>query len=404
MSLYVLVDENSNCPTFFKSGKILHGDIPSDIKRTWALNSLFANQKNVEYAQLFCQGESLTSVCPEKIKANFLILRKRMAAYQRSFRTCKIDTKEVCLYDLVPEDFVLEYSATKYSIVQSVFRNFEKPENHDFLVETARVFDKIAKRELNLDFAESIKIISDSKSLKFFRRLKSRKNVIYDIFGTKTGRVRTKRNSFGILGFDKAYRRVLKPNNDFFLELDFNGAELRVLLSLQGKEQPSGDIHDWNAEHIFQNASREDSKKQFWSWFYNPDFYDEKLDSVYDRKLLTELYFKGGKVKNPYGRIVSCDIKHANNYLLQNTSSDTVLDRMVKIDQFLTQRKSKSEIAFLMADSLIFDMSNEDIESIPELVKLFENTKIGWMLSNLYVGTSYGSMKRMKLREFRETC
>ena len=72
----------------------------------------------------------------------------------------------------------------------------------------------------------------------------------------------TQSNSFPILTLDKSYRSVLKPNSDWFVELDYNAAELRVLLGLSGKEQPEGDLHKWNVENVYKGEiTREQAKK-----------------------------------------------------------------------------------------------------------------------------------------------
>ena len=76
--------------------------------------------------------------------------------------------------------------------------------------------------------------------------------VDYDIFGTITGRMTTKRGSFPALNLKRELKKHVRPNNDVFLELDFNAAEIRTMLALQGHEQPEEDIHEWNIKNVFK--------------------------------------------------------------------------------------------------------------------------------------------------------
>ena len=65
------------------------------------------------------------------------------------------------------------------------------------------------------------------------------------------------------LTMDRKYRRVIEPTNDFFVELDFNAAELRTLIALQGKNQPAEDIHEWNVKNVYRGlVTREEAKKE----------------------------------------------------------------------------------------------------------------------------------------------
>ena len=100
------------------------------------------------------------------------------------------------------------------------------------------------------------------------KKIKKSDNCIsYDIFGTKTGRLSTKKNSFPIMTLNKSYRAILKPKNDLFLELDYNAAELRTLLALSGHTQPDQDIHEWNMKNVYgDRLNREESKKRIFSF------------------------------------------------------------------------------------------------------------------------------------------
>ena len=70
------------------------------------------------------------------------------------------------------------------------------------------------------------------------------------MFGSKTGRLTNVKGYFPILTMDKEHRSVVKPKNDLFVELDYNGAEIITLLALSGREQPKQDIHQWNVQNV----------------------------------------------------------------------------------------------------------------------------------------------------------
>ena len=72
-----------------------------------------------------------------------------------------------------------------------------------------------------------------------------------------------------ILTLNRSLRHAIKPQNDYFLELDFNGAEVRTLLGMLGSPQPVNDVHDFHLTNVFNSlVSREQAKTLFFSWLY----------------------------------------------------------------------------------------------------------------------------------------
>ena len=228
----------------------------------------------------------------------------------------------------------------------------------------------------------------------FHRSVQTMKRVChYNPWGTVTGRLSTYPHTFPILTMNREFRRCLEPQNDWFVELDYNAAEVRTLLSLSGQEQPTGDIHEFNATNIFDEATtREDAKKQFLAWLYNPA--SERIrSSYYDRNEVLEQSFDGSRVKTPFNREIDADSYHALNYLLQSSSSDNFLTQANQISRFL--RNKKTNVAFLIHDSIILDMPFEERELLNQILEIFQDTTLGHFPAGISIGRNLGNMARL---------
>jgi hypothetical protein len=179
-----------------------------------------------------------------------------------------------------------------------------------------------------------------------------------------------------------------------FLELDFNAAEIRTLLALQGIEQPQEDIHEWNIKNIFkEEMSRDKAKQKIFAWLYNPESKAIKSDA-YDRERLLEKTYSEGKVQTPFGRSINAPDSKALNYLLQSSSSDNTIDRYNKISRYL--RSSRSHVMAVVHDSVIIDLHRDDRRIIPHLKQIFEDTKLGKFKVNVSLGKNLGEMKKFE--------
>jgi DNA polymerase I-like protein with 3'-5' exonuclease and polymerase domains len=198
------------------------------------------------------------------------------------------------------------------------------------------------------------------------------------------------------LNLDKQIRSIVKPSNDFFLELDFNAAELRTLLSLSGEEQPDEDIHDWNMKNILTSCkTREEAKKMVFSWLYDENKINRALGRRYKRTATIKDYWKDNVVQTCFGREMKAERKLALNYILQSTTADMVLRQTVKVNDIL--KGKRSHIAFLMHDSVVIDMSRLDTGSILEMVETFSDTKLGKYKVNVKAGKDFGNLKDLVL-------
>ena len=200
--------------------------------------------------------------------------------------------------------------------------------------------------------------------------------------------------SFPILNLKKEIRDCIIPQNDLFVELDFNGAELRTLLHLSGHPQPQEDIHDWNQRNLFSgDISRDDAKTQIFAWLYNPT--SKKIQSdYYDKTRVLEKFYSNGAVTTPFRRTIASDDFHALNYLIQSTSSDNFLRSANKVHRYL--RGMRSNLAFMVHDSLVIDLHKSDKDELSNIIRLFQGTNLGHFKTNVKVGKNLGAMESVQ--------
>ncbi|HCC45417.1 MAG TPA: hypothetical protein DEQ32_13520 [Gammaproteobacteria bacterium] len=395
--LFQLMDTKLDCKGYYAEGELTYDDeLPPSLSCTWKYSSGLEDYKRIEYANLYCGGQSIDEVCPAHLKDRLAVHTAKLKAFLRSFMEAKINAEEVCLYDMIPDRFLADYYDVKNRITEYVFDNYDRPPNYLFLRNLSVIVDKISNQSLNIDLSEMREHAHTVQGKNFIKKINTCKPVCdYNMFASKTGRLTTKKNSFPILTMDKKYRSVLKPQNDWFLELDFNAAELRTILALGDEEQPAGDLHEWNVNHIWAGTkTREEAKKSIFAWLYNPSHQDEALSKYYNRTLLMEKYYDGKEVITPFGREIPADDHHAFNYLVQSTTADLTLKQLIRVSKLLVD--CKSFISFTMHDSIVIDLDHEERSLIPILVYTFMATDLGNYMVNASAGRDYGNMRGLE--------
>ena len=329
--LFQTLDSKQECVGVYRDGVLFFGEggisQVEGAKFTWSYAS-YLEEFDLEYAYLYC-GDGLDVVCPEHLRADWQFVNLKLQAFVRSFIEAKVSLDDNCFFDLVPESFLRDYCYIKDEICKYIFENYSRPANYEHLLATNKLIHKLASQRLNLNWSNMRKQIHRQSIRK---QIKNLKNVSpyckYNLFGTKTGRLTTKKNSFPILTLAKEMRPIIEPQKDFFASFDFNGAELRTLVALEGSEQPAEDIHEWNRVNVYHEiGSREEAKKRLFSWLYNPGSKDQMANKFYDRDSLVKRHWNGTHVDTPYGRSIKVDKRKALNYLIQSTTSDMVLEQ-----------------------------------------------------------------------------
>ena len=394
--LFQVLDTKADCVGYYANNVIypdrklpLHGS-------TWDYSPHLRGEL-YEIARIYSHGATITDVCPEDMKTEWEKIKKTLKSCVKAFNTARLPMSENCFYDLVPEYFLYQYLEAKNKITQHVLNTHQRPDNYQDLHNLLEMVTDIRSRELNIDIGPIKHLLSSVKGQNFHRTLQSVRRVCdYNVWGTVTGRLAATPNSFPILTMGKEFRPCVKPSNDWLLELDFNAAELRVLLALCGKEQPQNDIHDWNVKNVFGGAlTRDEAKVKTFAWLYSSNE-NKDLEKLYTKDFVRNKYWDGFKVRTDYGRIMDNVDEHRSlNYTIQSTTIDMVHEQAYKVYQLLKGRKS--QIAFLIHDAVYIDLAEEDRYEILNLLDTFKKTRYGMFKVNVSAGKNLGEMKELKL-------
>lgn len=392
MTTFVALDDKEECFGYYADGKLVYDkELPPGLTRTWKFLP-FMDSEDVTYAFLYV-GEGMDSYCPEHLRERWDRVNDKMQAFLRSFSEAKVSLRDNCLYALLPEQFLLEYFDAQCRIIDHIFDNIEKPKDYEHRLALHKMLSGVATQSITLDKKALKDNLVSAQARNFAKKLPIWDHIEFNQFGTKTGRLTTVKDSFPVLTMNKEFRGVLKPQNHFFVEFDYNAAEPRVFLALAGWEQPEGDIHQWNADKIFKGEkTRTEAKKEFLAWFYNPD--DERgFSTFYNREEVLDKFWDGEYIENPFGRRIAADHYHALNYIIQSTTSDLVQRQAVKIFDLLKDKRST--VAFTMHDSIVVDLHVEDKPLIHTIAHMFGNTRFGKFKVGVAAGRDFGSLEEL---------
>ena len=341
-----------------------------------------------------CGGKNIDEACPTDFVDDWSRLQKTLKAHVKSHQMVGLPINEE-FWKILPNHFTSQRDDLKEFIIEDIINNINKPLNYDFLISTQALIDKITSQRLNI--SKKALNVGTAKARRFYKKLdRLEPYVKYNLYGTKTGRLTVESGYFPILNLDKEHRCVLTPHNDFFVELDYNSAELRVVFHLMGHKQPNLDIHNWIKDNIYKTKiTRDRLKSKTFAWLYNPEAENHRLESFIDRKSLVNKYYINGRVETPFDRSIEVEEGKALNYLIQSTTADLVLRQTLKVDECLEKKKSK--IAFIVHDSVVLDMAKEEVDELVKsrlILDIFKQTDFGDFKINMAVGTNYGKMSK----------
>tara|TARA_B100000131_G_scaffold242257_1_gene234745 strand:+ start:2707 stop:3927 length:1221 start_codon:yes stop_codon:yes gene_type:complete len=402
--LFQTLDDKSECVGVYTGGELYFSptELPPDLSRTWQY-APYLRDYDIEYASLYLEGKKLQEVLPEYLQDDWKDATQALQAFRRSLRIAAVNERENCFYDLVPRRFLIEMCEARNAITRYVLDNVERPARYEFYKRLMVFLEDMSQHSLIIDHRLIASYTEDPKLRHHAKKIADAfPQVRYNQFGTITGRLTGVRNFFPILTLPREFRRAVRPTHDSYVELDFNGAEVRTLLGLLEKEQPEGDVHSYHLENLFSDMhSRDEAKVAFFAWLYgskknlSPSV-QSQLETFYQKSKLLDKHWHHGKVVTPYGKVMEgVDHHHALNYLVQSTAAELTLKQALKMDHLLRTQGSGSHIAFIIHDAIVVDLKKEDAHLLPALKYLMASTNFGKFEINIKQGPNLGDLRKI---------
>ena len=292
------IDSKLKCKSIIANKTIIKKPDYDKLTGSWDYHPDHSND-DICYAQLYLGGKSIDESCPPHLSDEWQRLKYQHNSFIKSFITAQVKAQDYCFYDLIPETFIKDYFGHKCEIIEYILQNYPAPKNYNFLFNLSKVLKEIECKKLNFNYGALTSVLHKYKARRFNKKLlKLHPFISYNIFGTITGRLTTKKDSFPILTLDKEYRSILEPSNKYFIELDFNGAELRCLLALNNTPQPEKDIHQWHHQHISKiykhQMDRDAVKRKIFAWLYGGPEVSlgmPKIEQYYNKNQVLDKYW-----------------------------------------------------------------------------------------------------------------
>jgi hypothetical protein len=275
----------------------------------------------------------------------------------------------------------------KYSLADEAFsfQNFR----------TTDIFYHIEKNGIKVDKNCFIEYYNGRLTNPQFNLSRSKIYTQYNL-NTTTSRPSNTFNSinFAALNKDNSERMCYRPENDKFIELDFQGYHPRLIGELVGFEFPKDkNTYDVLGEvlGVDSQAAKELTFKQLyggvWSEYQNKPFFkdvirytDDMWDTYqYGKRLVTE-----NKIFIPDAEMTKSKLF---NYIIQSKETSTNVQILELVLSWLEGKKTK--LVLYTYDAFLFDYSNEDKGLIQEIINM-----VGYPVS-VKQGKTYHGLEKL---------
>jgi hypothetical protein len=277
----------------------------------------------------------------------------------------------------------------KYNLNDDIFKfNNEK---------TTNIFYQIEKNGIKLNKTCFIDYYKGKLQYPEFNLFKSRIYTQYNLYNT-TSRPSNTYNSinFAALNKEDGERICYKPDNDMFIEIDFQGYHPRLIGELIGFDFPKDrNTYDYLGEllGVSQQEAKELTFKQLyggvWNEYQNKPFFKNVVAYVDD--LWNTLQYSG-TVTTENKIFIRDDLDKMTphkllNYVVQSRETSTNVKLLEKVFDYLKDKKTK--IVLYTYDAFLFDYSKEDNNIIQELTTILDYPV------SIKQGTSYHGLTKI---------
>ena len=200
----------------------------------------------------------------------------------------------------------------------------------------------------------------------------------YNLY-TTTSRPSNTFNSvnFAALNKDDGERMCYKPENDMFVEMDFQGYHPRLIGEMVEWHFPK-DKNTYELLGQLLNVSQQDAKeltfKQLyggvWSEYQHKPFFKDVNMFIDD---MWNTYQYGGKYETENRIFIpDADMTQAKlfNYIVQSIETSTNVKLLEKVLDYLKDKKTK--IVLYTYDAFLFDYSKEDGDILQDIINMLE--------------------------------
>ena len=287
---------------------------------------------------------------------------------------------------LIPLSKLYESYENFYDKIKFVI-DFEKPSGFDFYNNTAtNVFYLIEQQGIGIYYDPFVETFSPRDPL--YNIVDNKVLTSYNLYNA-TSRPTNSFNSvnFAAIPHTEKHRSTFRPQNDYFVEFDFDGYHLRLLCDQIDYPLTSESAHKQLAKHYFGTEDITDDQYKEAKQINFQAIYGKIPEEHKDLKIFKEIqeyidamwsmFNDNGIVWNPQSsKPFTKELKDMHpaklmNYMMQSLETSNNIRILKEVLRYLKGKETK--IAVFTYDAILFDFSKEDgketLERIQEILE-----------------------------------